>query len=296
MNAMAYLGQQNIVANSDTTETPITDQNAIGKITYNVNTNPLADTGTWKINGFNDFGQLQNAQWTRQFHNNFNFPISVYLASSYGYSVGVAPSAGRADAATPQVTVKYPVCFGTSVSANFNSSATNNITIATTNSVKFSGGGNTNQALTLESNTGNNTLVAKNGALNNGSTTPDTNLYLTIPSNIIDAIATVTLTQSETATCPQSAWYTVCESGQNSDGTDITWTGYDLTQDENNNNNIFAITANKIARYKGTNADQGYTGSVYTTAVEGWGCKNSSGTGASSTPAVPVTAPQTLMG
>ena len=43
---MAYLGQQNIVANSDTTETPITDQNAIGKITYNVNTNPLADTGT----------------------------------------------------------------------------------------------------------------------------------------------------------------------------------------------------------------------------------------------------------
>ena len=51
MNALAYFGQQTIQAvapsaNVGTAENPINSQENIDKITYNVNADPVAETGT----------------------------------------------------------------------------------------------------------------------------------------------------------------------------------------------------------------------------------------------------------
>ena len=62
------------------------------------------------------------AEWAAPW-NNFNYPINVYPAGSYGYSVS-APAEGEGgthDGETP-VTVNYPAGLGTSVSANFKDS------------------------------------------------------------------------------------------------------------------------------------------------------------------------------
>lgn len=64
-------------------------------------------------------------------------------------------------------------------------------------------GGTASQALTLGSTASSNTLVVQNGVINNGSTKPDANLYLTIrDSSITDATGTLTLTENSTR--PQS--------------------------------------------------------------------------------------------
>ena len=66
------------------------------------------------------------AEWAAPW-NNFNYPINVYPAGSYGYSVS-APAEGEGgthDGETP-VTVKYPAGLGTSVSANFKGTIDNN--------------------------------------------------------------------------------------------------------------------------------------------------------------------------
>ena len=166
--------------------------------------------------------------------------------------------------------VKYPAGLGTSVAANFNSSANNNnITSATSNSVTFSGG-TVNQALTLGVATGSNNLVAQNGVLSNGSTTADANLYLTIPGSSVTS-QTGTLTLTANSTRPQSVWYTVSASGTllNGGSTLTTQKTYDLTTDETNN--IFAVSSGKIAG-AGNNAngnDKGYTVTGYSTAVGG---------------------------
>ena len=49
MNALAYFGQQNLTAVAPSgmnADTPITDQATIDKITYDVNANPVAESGT----------------------------------------------------------------------------------------------------------------------------------------------------------------------------------------------------------------------------------------------------------
>ena len=176
----------------------------------------------------------------------YNYPINVYPAGNYGYTVKAEEggAAARADAA-PQVTVNYPAGLGTSVSANFKAGTNNvnNITGSTATTVSFNSG-QSGSTLTLGLATGSNTLVAQNGVLNNNQTTADANLYLTIPgTSITDATGTLTLTPNSTR--PQSVWYTVSASGQIADGsTAITQASYDLTKDENNN--IFAVSANKI--------------------------------------------------
>ena len=171
--------------------------------------------------------------------NGYNYPINVYPAGNYGYSLTPA-EAGGVGARDGETIVKYPAGLGTSVSANFKGSVSgDNITSSTTNSVTFSGG-NASQSLTLGSPNGSNTLVAQNGV----STTADANLYLTIPGSSITS-ETGTLTLTPNSTRPQSVWYTVSASGQIADGsTAITQASYDLTKDENNN--IFAVSANKI--------------------------------------------------
>lgn len=52
---------------------------------------------------------------------NFNYPINVYPAGSYRYSM-TASASGASGRAADQVTVNYPVDLGTSVSVNFKGS------------------------------------------------------------------------------------------------------------------------------------------------------------------------------
>ena len=118
-----YFGQQNIQANSDVAEAKITSQDQMNGITYTVNTDPLAQGGTWVANNYssgqnsayNQFGQHMDVILGSTIIG-YNYPINVYPAGNYGYSVTPADGVvGRAG----ETTVNYPAGLGTSVSANF---------------------------------------------------------------------------------------------------------------------------------------------------------------------------------
>ena len=128
--------------------------------------------------------------------------------------------------------------------------------------------------------------------MNGSGSNADTNVVFNTSLTSIATGSTITLTKDSTR--PQSVWYTVSASGQNSDGTGITQVGYELTKDENNN--IFAVNADKIA---GTSNGVGGVGgvsndnnSIYTTAVGGRQSESPSNNGANGTA---VAAPSTTL-
>ena len=130
MNALMYFGQQNIQAGvindgQFTTTGTIASETDMNNITYQVNTDPLATGGTWVANNyssgqnsaFNQFGQHMDTVLGPTIIG-YNYPINVYPAGNYGYSVTPAGDAGRVG----ETTVNYPAGLGTSVSANFKDS------------------------------------------------------------------------------------------------------------------------------------------------------------------------------
>ena len=166
--------------------------------------------------------------------NGYNYPINVYPAGSYGYTV--SPQGG--DAGTP-VPVNYPAGLGTSVAANFKGSG-NEASLTTTvsgDTLGFGGTSNTNGPL-------------MNGQLTSGSATADANVVFNTKVTNAGGVeianqATITLTPNSTR--PQSVWYTVSASGTvgaTGNGTLATQVPYTHTDDENNN--IFAVSTGKI--------------------------------------------------
>ena len=151
-----------------------------------------------------------------------------------------------------------------------------------------------------------------NGPLLNGQLTPNTGgggtAQATADTNVIfnnavtnagSITANSTITLTENSTRPQSVWYTVSASGNTgaeSNG-NITQQLYTPTADENNN--IFAVSPNKIAGTGSMNGGAGGVGSsspsgsspstnVYTTAVGG------TGSGVTNQP-TPVASPSTTL-
>ena len=197
-----YFGQQNIVANSDAgTNAPITDQGTMNNITYTVNADPVAVGGTWRGNNtnetsaYNQFGGQHMDSILGPTTNGYNYPINVYPAGSYGYSVTQQDQDVQSKA--DPVTVNYPAGLGTSVSANFNNGDTASL------SVQISNGGNGD---TLGFGTGN----ANNPLLNGSGNNADTNVIFnnavkstgTNGQNSIANNSTITLTENSTR--PQS--------------------------------------------------------------------------------------------
>ena len=283
MNALAYFGQQKIqaVTPSDGNNI-ISDQNGMNAITYSVSANPLADQGTWKkwISGTNGSSAMilkGLAEWAAP-RSNFNFPISAYPAGSYGYSVGVAGEDGQVQ--SPVTTnVSYPAGLGTSVPAYINGSQIQGNNLS--GQIEWTSNTASLQIGTSEASTG---MILQNGVYNSsGAQTIDTSMSLVIPQTIMSQLPETSgsngkFTLSENSTRPQSVWYTVSASGTISGGqSPITQTNqYDLTQDETNN--IFAISPNKIAGATGngtggigSSAPSGNSAAtnVYTTAVGG---------------------------
>ena len=132
-----YFGQQNITAVAPTgvTGNTITSESEMNAITYQVSANPVAEAGTWSANrnnensAFNQFGQHRDALLATT-TNGYNYPINVYPAGSYGYTV--SPQGGDAGRAS-ETTVKYPAGLGTSVAANFKGTDAASSTTTVTN-------------------------------------------------------------------------------------------------------------------------------------------------------------------
>ena len=239
-----YFGQQNItaVAPADgvgTEANPITSPTQMDAITYTVNADPAAVGGTWLAgsttnSAYNRFGGTHMDSLLGPTIIGYNYPINVYPAGNYGYTVS-AQNSSRADA-TP-VPVNYPAGLGTSVSANFTtgSAASLSVTMAngTPETLSF-GASNTNGPL----KNGVTGSVDTNVFFNNAVKTTGTNGQSSIANS-----STITLTENSTR--PQSVWYTVSASGKGTDTNPITQTGYELTQAEKDN--IFAINTGKIA-------------------------------------------------
>ena len=99
-----------------------------------------------------------------------------------------------------------------------------------------------------------------------------------------------TITLTENSTRPQSVWYTVSASGQVKNGgseaaTPITQASYTLTQDETNN--IFAVSSNKIAGFSSSGGTGNYTVTGYSTAVGGTSVQQGSSGGTATPVATP---------
>ena len=132
-----YFGQQNLTAVAPTgvEANKITNQDQMNGITYQVNADPLAIKGTWAANNngsnsaFNQFGQHMDTVLGPTIIG-YNYPINVYPAGNYGYSV--TPADGVAGTSVP---VNYPAGLGTSVSANFagSNAASSNTTMTGSN-------------------------------------------------------------------------------------------------------------------------------------------------------------------
>lgn len=149
-----YFGQQKItaVAPSDGAgipTNPINTQPQINAITYTVNADPTEATGTWSANrtgsnsACNQFGQHKDSVLGTT-TNGYNYPINVYPAGSYGYTVSAASSEEVQSKADPQVTVNYPAGLGTSVAANFKNDS-NAASLSTTVSLQQDSGAQTLQ-------------------------------------------------------------------------------------------------------------------------------------------------------
>ena len=285
-----YFGQQNITAvapsggAAGTAESPINTQPQINAITYTVNANPVTNGGTWVANGtnannaFNQFGGEHMDAVLGPTINGYNYPINVYPAGNYGYSVTPAED-GAAARAGETVTVNYPAGLGTSVSANFtngNAASPSTTVSGSSNALGFGGSNNTNGPLLNGSGTTN---VDQNVVFNNA-----------VQYNGTPVAENSTITLTENSTRPQSVWYTVSASGKGTDTNPITQTGYELTQAEKDN--IFAINTGKIAGATNTGlGGYGYgmgnnssssslnTGNTYTTTT----CGNQNGSNISTT-------------
>ena len=167
--------------------------------------------------------------------NGYNYPINVYPAGSYGYSVTQQDQDVQSKA--DPVTVNYPAGLGTSVSANFKNTNTASLTTTmsgTSDSLSF-GVDNTNGPL----KNGSGVTADQNVIFNNAVKSTGTNGQSSIAND-----STITLTENSTR--PQSVWYTVSASGNTGgdSNTAITQQLYTPTTDESNN--IFAITPEKI--------------------------------------------------
>ena len=199
-----YFGQQKIQAGVigddgqfNTTGT-IADQDQMNAITYQVSADPVATNGTWAANNiaanaaYNKFGQHMDSILGIT-TNGFNYPINVYPAGNYGYSV----TPNDSDAAGTPVTVNYPAGLGTSVSANFKDSnaASLNVTMVDSSGLGF-GASNANGPLMNGQLTSNNANPDANVVFNTNVTTTGTN------GSAITNNSTITLTKDSTR--PQS--------------------------------------------------------------------------------------------